>query len=69
TLSGALVKAGWVDRLIIYQAPTLLGDGARGMTGLMLDQLSDAISLHFKEVTRLGPDLRIIATPTSRSAV
>jgi len=69
TLSGALVQAGWVDRLIIYQAPTLLGDGARGMTGLMLDQLSDAISLHFKEVTRLGPDLRIIATPTSRRAV
>jgi diaminohydroxyphosphoribosylaminopyrimidine deaminase/5-amino-6-(5-phosphoribosylamino)uracil reductase len=69
TLSGALVQAGWVDRLIIYQAPTLLGDGARGMTGLMLDHLSDAISLHFKEVTRLGPDLRIIATPTSRRAV
>jgi len=46
-----------------------LGDGARGMTGLMLDHLSDAISLHFKEVTRLGPDLRIIATPTSRRAV
>ena len=29
TLSGALLKGGWVDRLIIYQAPKLLGDDAR----------------------------------------
>lgn len=69
TLSGSLLRAGWVDRLVVYQAPTLLGNTARGMTGITLDQLADAISLSFTEVTRLGPDLRIMATPNRRRAV
>ena len=69
TLSGSLLRAGWVDRLVVYQAPTLMGNTARGMTGITLDQLADAISLSFTEVTRLGPDLRIMATPNRRRAV
>ena len=65
TLSGALIQGGWVDRLIIYQAPTFLGNGARPMAVMSLDTLADAPGFQITEVTRLGKDLRIMATPES----
>lgn len=33
-LAGALLTAGVVDELIVYLAPKLLGDGARGLCAL-----------------------------------
>ena len=42
TLSGALLEGGWVDRLIIYQAPKLLGDEARAMVAMNFSALADA---------------------------
>ena len=63
TLAGAMLKEGWVDRLVVYQAPKLLGDVARPMTVMAVDALADAIELSITEVTRLDTDLRIIATP------
>lgn len=62
TLSGALIREGWVDRLLVYQAPKLLGASARPIAGLEIDLLSDAPSFVFQDVTRIGEDLRIIAT-------
>ena len=63
TLSGALLRGGWVDRLIIYQAPKLLGDAARAMAAMNLPALADAPEFEINEVTRIGADLRIIAAP------
>jgi len=63
TLSGALLKGGWVDRLIIYQAPKLLGDAARAMAAMNFPALADAPEFEINEVTRIGADLRIIAAP------
>ena len=63
TLAGAMLKEGWVDRLVVYQAPKLLGDAARPMAIMAVDALADAIELNITEVTRLDTDLRIIATP------
>lgn len=63
TLSGALLQGGWVDRLIIYQAPMLLGDEARAMAAMKFSALADAPEFEINEVTRLGKDLRIMATP------
>ena len=63
TLAGAMLKEGWVDRLVVYQAPKLLGDAARPMAVMAVDALADAIELSITEVTRLDTDLRIIATP------
>lgn len=63
TLSGALLRGGWVDRLIIYQAPKLLGDTARAMAAMNFPALADAPEFEIKEVTRIGADLRIIAAP------
>ena len=65
TLSGALLEGGWVDRLIIYQAPKLLGDEARAMVAMNFSALADAPEFEINEVTRLGKDLRIMATPES----
>jgi diaminohydroxyphosphoribosylaminopyrimidine deaminase/5-amino-6-(5-phosphoribosylamino)uracil reductase len=63
TLSGALLSGGWVDRLIIYQAPRLLGDDARAMAAMNFLALADTPEFEINEVTRIGADLRIIAGP------
>ncbi|WP_313074749.1 bifunctional diaminohydroxyphosphoribosylaminopyrimidine deaminase/5-amino-6-(5-phosphoribosylamino)uracil reductase RibD [Melaminivora sp.] len=66
-LNGALLRAGLVDELLLYLAPTLLGTGARGMTDWgPLQSLADARRLRFADVTLLGPDLRIVARVCGR---
>jgi len=66
-LSGAMLAAGLVDELILYLAPCLLGDGARGLFALPpLERLADRFVLGIDDVARLGDDLRIIARPAPR---
>lgn len=67
TLSGALIREGWVDRFLLYQAPLILGASARPTAALEINRLSDAPHFVFQEVTRLGEDLRIIATRVTAS--
>lgn len=63
TLAGALLSAGVVDELIIYLAPKLLGDAARGLCHLPgLTQLAQAPQLSFSDVRQVGPDLRLTLT-------
>lgn len=62
-LSGALIEGGWVDRLVVYQAPCLLGDTAQPMAGFAIDTLAESPAFQLEEVTRSGADLRIMATP------
>lgn len=62
-LSGALIEGGWVDRLVVYQAPCLLGDTGRPMAGFASDTLAESPKFQLEEVTRFGADLRIMATP------
>ena len=64
TLAGALLQAGLVDELIVYLAPKLLGDAARGLCTLPgLEKLAEAPQLTFGEVRRVGPDLCLHLTP------
>ena len=64
TLSGAMLQAGLIDELIIYIAPVLMGDGARGLFKLPgLEQMADRIELKIKDVRQIGNDLRIQAIP------
>ena len=61
-LNGSLLRANLVDELLIYLAPHLLGDNARGMFGLPeLTTLSERRELAIKEVRQIGGDIRIIA--------
>lgn len=63
TLSGAFLKQGLLDELVIYVAPKLLGDAARGLFNLPgLTSMSEQISLNIQEVRNVGEDLRISAT-------
>lgn len=62
-LAGALLQAGLVDELVLYIAPKLLGDNARGLCQLPgLTHLADAPEFVFSEVRQIGPDLRLRLT-------
>ena len=61
-LNGSLLQAGLVDELLVYLAPSILGDGARGMFSLPeLAVLADKRLVQFTHVHTLGSDLRIRA--------
>jgi diaminohydroxyphosphoribosylaminopyrimidine deaminase/5-amino-6-(5-phosphoribosylamino)uracil reductase len=63
-LNGSLLKEGCVDELILYLAPALVGDAARGLFNLpALSSLADKRQLAFHDVRLVGRDLRIIARP------
>jgi diaminohydroxyphosphoribosylaminopyrimidine deaminase/5-amino-6-(5-phosphoribosylamino)uracil reductase len=68
-LSGALIEGGGVDRLVVYQAPCLLGDTGRPMAGFAIDTLAESPKFQLEEVTRSGTDLRIMATPMTAPAL
>lgn len=62
TLNGALLRAGSVDELLLYVAPQLLGDWARGMAQLgELTALDQRIDLKWQDVRQVGSDMRITA--------
>ncbi len=62
TLNGSLLRAGLVDELLLYVAPQLLGDAARGMAQLgELTGLEQRIELEWKDMRQVGKDLRILA--------
>ncbi|HEY6720724.1 MAG TPA: bifunctional diaminohydroxyphosphoribosylaminopyrimidine deaminase/5-amino-6-(5-phosphoribosylamino)uracil reductase RibD, partial [Burkholderiales bacterium] len=61
-LNGSLLQAGVVDELLVYLAPSLIGDSGRGMFSLPeLTELSRSTALKIREVERVGEDLRILA--------
>ena len=62
-LNGALIGDGLVDELLVYVAPSVLGDPARGMFELAapLTSLSARVPLEWQGILRIGADLRVIA--------
>ncbi len=64
TLSGALLAAGLIDELVIYMAPQLLGDGARGLFHLPgLVRMDQKLGLDIQDIRKVGQDWRITAVP------
>ncbi|MDP2762532.1 MAG: bifunctional diaminohydroxyphosphoribosylaminopyrimidine deaminase/5-amino-6-(5-phosphoribosylamino)uracil reductase RibD [Sideroxyarcus sp.] len=62
TLNGALLQAGLMDELVLYLAPQLLGDAARGIADLgELVRLEQRVALVWQDVRHVGGDLRITA--------
>jgi diaminohydroxyphosphoribosylaminopyrimidine deaminase / 5-amino-6-(5-phosphoribosylamino)uracil reductase len=67
TLNGALMDAGLVDEFLIYLAPKMLGAG-RSMADIApLQQLSQAASLEFVAVDKVGEDLRLVVRLVGRA--
>ncbi|NOX75830.1 MAG: bifunctional diaminohydroxyphosphoribosylaminopyrimidine deaminase/5-amino-6-(5-phosphoribosylamino)uracil reductase RibD [Gammaproteobacteria bacterium] len=62
TLNGALLQAGLVDEIIVYMAPLLMGDAARGLFHLPeLNTMDQAIKLQIVDMCAVGADWRITA--------
>jgi diaminohydroxyphosphoribosylaminopyrimidine deaminase/5-amino-6-(5-phosphoribosylamino)uracil reductase len=62
-LNGALLEAGLIDEWLIYLAPIMIGDPARGVAERRsaLEDLTGRADLEFRSVDRVGDDIRIIA--------
>lgn len=69
TLAGAFVAAGAVDRVVAYLAPVLLGAGPAALTGGGITTITEALRLDVSETVRIGPDLRVTATPVAPVAL
>ncbi|MCU7837688.1 MAG: bifunctional diaminohydroxyphosphoribosylaminopyrimidine deaminase/5-amino-6-(5-phosphoribosylamino)uracil reductase RibD [gamma proteobacterium symbiont of Taylorina sp.] len=63
TLSGAMIQAGYVDELIIYMAPNLMGSEAKGLLVLPgLTHINERIELEIQDIRAVGKDYRITAS-------
>ncbi len=61
-LNGSLLRANLIDEIIIYLAPQVLGDSARGMFGIPeLSDLDERFPFHFDDIRQIGTDIRITA--------
>ena len=66
-LNGSWLREGWVDELLVYLAPKLLGQGA-GMAHFgPLTALAQGLELEFDRIDRVGADLRLMARVAGRS--
>jgi diaminohydroxyphosphoribosylaminopyrimidine deaminase/5-amino-6-(5-phosphoribosylamino)uracil reductase len=63
TLAGAFWRAGLVDWLTVYMAPTLLGSTGRPLLDLPLQAMREQQRLEIQEIRAVGADWRIDATP------
>ncbi|WP_078118747.1 bifunctional diaminohydroxyphosphoribosylaminopyrimidine deaminase/5-amino-6-(5-phosphoribosylamino)uracil reductase RibD [Thiosocius teredinicola] len=67
TLAGSALSAGIVDELIVYMAPHLMGDAARGLVHLPgIERMAQRVALEFADVRRVGADLRLTLRPLAR---
>jgi len=63
-LCGALLSAGVVDEMIIYMAPHIMGDGAKGLLHLPeLKAMKQRIDLEIRDIRPIGKDWRITVVP------
>ena len=64
TLAGAAVSAGLVDELVVYMAPHLMGDTARGLLQLPgIGTMAERIELTTTDLRQIGPDIRLTLIP------
>lgn len=63
SLAGAFARAGLIDRVLAYLAPSLLGAGAAALGDAGVMTIADALRFDLEDVQVLGPDVRISAVP------
>lgn len=62
-LSGAFLRRGLADEILVYMAPKLMGSNARPLFDLPLDTMSASLALKIQDIRALGHDWRITAVP------
>lgn len=68
-LHGAFVAEGLADRLVAYVAPVLLGERGLPVVGFPgPDSLAGAARWQLRDVSRFGPDVRLIMDPPEAGA-
>lgn len=65
TLAGAFVRAGLVNRILVYLAPTLLGGPVTAVDDVGVPTIAKALRWQFDGVGRVGPDLLLSLVPRS----
>ena len=61
-LNGSLLREGCVDELLVYLAPSVIGDTGLGMFSLPeITDLEQKVPLSIRDVSRVGEDIRVIA--------
>lgn len=65
-LNGSFIREGLVDEMLVYLAPCMLGEGLAMAHFGPLTQLDQGLSLDFKSVEKIGPDVRILARVKGR---
>ncbi len=67
-LCGTLIQQKLVDEVLIYQAPVILGGGARSPFATpRLDNMQDRVHLEWVDSRRIGKDLRLRLKPVYSS--
>jgi diaminohydroxyphosphoribosylaminopyrimidine deaminase / 5-amino-6-(5-phosphoribosylamino)uracil reductase len=63
-LAGSFLATGLIDRVVAYIAPVLIGGGGKSaIAGPGASNIADAKRFQLEDVTRIGPDVRLTATP------
>ncbi|UTF59694.1 bifunctional diaminohydroxyphosphoribosylaminopyrimidine deaminase/5-amino-6-(5-phosphoribosylamino)uracil reductase RibD [Gilvimarinus sp. DA14] len=62
-VAGSFLRMGMLDELVIYMAPKLLGNRARGLFELPIDAMAGQLPLKITDMRAIGQDWRITAVP------
>ena len=63
TLAGAFLRAGLVDRIVAYLAPTLLGGPGTALGDIGVTNIAQAQRWRYDDVRRIGSDVRLSLVP------
>ncbi|OBJ12368.1 riboflavin biosynthesis protein RibD [Mycobacterium sp. 1482292.6] len=63
TLAGAFLRAGVVNRILAYVAPTLLGGPVTAVDDVGVTTIARALRWHFDAIDRVGPDVVLSLVP------
>ena len=65
-LNGALLQAGVIDEVVIYMAPHILGQDARGLFNIpVIEEMNKRVMLKFEDLRMVGQDVRITLKPVT----
>ncbi len=69
-LNGALLAQNFIDELLIYYAPKLMGGAAKSMFAMpALTQMNQAIDLQILDMRQIGVDIRLRAKPVLKASL